>query len=233
MDGVAGSKPLFAPPIKRALRNDVYDALRSAVISGALKRGQRVNEAEIARQMQISRAPIREAIRQLEQEGLLESAPRRGTFVVSLSRDDVDEVYTLRADLEARAVRRAIARLTPERLATLESYVEVMRAAAVARDVAAFLEADIQFHRTLVEAAEWPRLRKIWESLHPQTLTLYTVSTLTNWSPVDHARRHDPLLAAIRTRDPDAAAAAMQEHILGVGAQVMHLSPAESAPVAG
>ena len=112
MDLAVESTALFAPAVKRALHNEVYDALRQAVSSGALGRGQRVNEAEIARQMQISRAPVREAIRQLEHEGLLVSVPRRGTFVVALSRDDVEEAYTLRADLEARAVRRAAPRST-------------------------------------------------------------------------------------------------------------------------
>ena len=65
------AKPLFVPPVHRALRNGVYDALREALIAGSLRPGQRINEAEISRQMQISRAPIREAIRQLEQEGLI------------------------------------------------------------------------------------------------------------------------------------------------------------------
>jgi DNA-binding GntR family transcriptional regulator len=212
---------LFAPPVQRALRNDVYDALRQAVVSGVLSPGQRVNEAEIARQMQISRAPIREAIRQLEQEGLLESVPRRGTFVVVLSREDIEEVYTLRADLETRAVRRAITRLTPDDLATLESLLETMISAATAGDIPQLLEADIEFHRTIVEAADWARLRKLWEGLHPQTLTLYTLTALTDWSPLDHARRHEPLLAAIRGGDPDQAAQATQEHILEVANQVM------------
>jgi DNA-binding GntR family transcriptional regulator len=207
--------------VQRALRNDVYDALRQAVVSGALGPGQRVNEAEIARQMQISRAPIREAIRQLEQEGLLESVPRRGTFVVALSRDDIEEVYTLRADLEARAVRRAITRLSADDLATLDSLLETMVSSAATGDIAQLLEADIEFHRTIVEAADWARLRKLWEGLHPQTLTLYTLTTLTDWSPLDHARRHEPLLAAIRGGDPNQAAQAAQEHILEVANQVM------------
>jgi DNA-binding GntR family transcriptional regulator len=225
--GTSSGKLLFAPPVQRALRNDVYDALRQAVVSGALSPGQRVNEAEIARQMQISRAPIREAIRQLEQEGLLESVPRRGTFVVALSRDDVEEVYTLRADLEARAIRRAMTRWSPDDLSTLDSLAEMMRSSAIAGDIAQLLEADIEFHRTIVEAADWARLRKIWEGLHPQTLTLYTLTALTDWSPLDHAQRHDPLLAAIRSGDPDQAARAIQEHILGVAAQVMRRAPPE------
>jgi DNA-binding GntR family transcriptional regulator len=223
--GSAGSKLRFAPPVRRALRNDVYDALRQAMMAGDLQPGQRVNEAEIARQMQISRAPIREAIRLLEQEGLVESFPGRGTFVVTLSRADVEEVYTLRADVEARAIRRALSRLTPDDVRTIEELVGAMVEAATSGDVAALLEADIAFHRVIVEEAGWPRLRKIWESLHPQTLTLYTLTTLTDWSPLDHARRHEPLLAAIRAGDPEAAATAMAEHILGVSAQVMRRLP--------
>lgn len=212
---------IFTPPVQRALRSEVYDALRQAIISGALKSGERVNEAEIARQMQISRAPIREAIRLLEQEGLLVSAPRRGAFVMALSRDDVEEVYTLRATIEERAIRQALPKLTPNDLAKLESLVATMKTAADAGDIERLLEADIQFHQTIVEAAGWPRLRRIWESLHPQTLTIYTLTTLTDWAPADHARRHIPLLAAIRSGDVDAATAAINVHILAVGQQVM------------
>jgi DNA-binding GntR family transcriptional regulator len=219
------SPVLFAPPVQRALRVDVHAALRQALISGALKPGKRINEAEIARQMQISRAPIREAIRQLEQEGLVVSVPRRGTFVVTLSRDDVEEVYTMRADVEARAIRRALPSLRATHLTTLEGLVAAMEGAAVAGDLAKLLEADLEFHRTIVETAGWSRLRKIWDSLQPQTLTFYTLQTLTDWTPLDHARRHIPLLAAIRGGDPDAAAAAVQDHILGVCVQVMRRLP--------
>jgi len=215
------TETLFSPPTQRALRSEVYDALRQAIVTGALKSGQRVNEAEIARQMRISRAPIREAIRLLEQEGLLVNVPRRGTFVMTLSADDVEEVYTLRADVESRAIRRALSRLTTEHLATLDALLQRMLLAGDGGDVAALLEADIQFHRTIVEAAGWPRLRKIWESLHPQTLTLYTLTTLTDWSPTAHAERHRPVVEALRSGDADRAARAIQDHILGLSEQVM------------
>ena len=215
------SQAIFTPPVQRVLRSDVYDAIRQAIVSGAIKPGERINEAEIARQMQISRAPIREAIRQLEQDGLLVSVPRRGTFVVTLSREDVEEVYTLRADIESLAIRRALPRLDPEKLAMLESLVAEMQAAAEADDLPRLVEADIRFHRTLIKAADWSRLMKIWEGLHPQTLTFYTISTLTDWPPPVHAQRHLPVLEALRTGNPDLAAAAIREHILGLCSQVM------------
>src|SRR5439155_23845626 len=152
-----------------------------------------------------SRAPIREAIRLLEQEGLVVAVPRRGSFVVRLSRSDVEEVYTLRADVESRAVRQALPRVTPAILATLEALLARMKEAARLDGMTGLLEADIQFHRTIVDLAGWPRLKKIWESLHPQTLTLYTLSTLTDWTPSDHADRHGPVLDAVRSGDPERA----------------------------
>ena len=212
---------IFAPPVQHAIRTHAYDALRRAIVSGALQPGQRVNEAEIARQMGISRAPLREAIRQLEQDGLLVSVPRRGTAVAALSAAEVEEVYTLRADLEARAVRRALGRASPADLAELDGLADEMDAAAARGDATAMLEADADFHRRLVALAGWAQLRRVWESLHPQTLTLNTVRVLTDWSLADHARRHRPLLEALRRGDADAAAAAIHEHIVGVGAEVM------------
>ncbi len=219
------AQQVFAPPIQRALRSEVYDAIRRAVVTNVLKPGERVNEAEIARQMQISRAPIREALRQLEQEGLLVSRPRRGTFVVSLSRTDVEEVYTLRADLECRAIRRAMEHLTPALCRTLEALIEEMEAAGRASDVTRLLEADIAFHRAIVDAAGWHRLRRIWEGLHPQTLTTYTLTTLTDWPLSCHADRHRPIVQALLGGDSSAAARAIQDHILEVSEQVRRRLP--------
>lgn len=213
------SELLFAPASPRGLRAEVYDSLRRAIVAGTLRPGQRVVEAEIARQMGISRAPLREAIRQLEQEGLLVSNPRRGTTVVQLTRADVEEVYTLRADLEARAIRRAICRLTADDLAELEALLQAMN------DAASLLDADIAFHRAIVAAAGWSHLQRIWESLHPRTLTLYTLRTVADWSTQRHADRHRVVLDAIRAGDPDAAAEVIREHILGVGDEVMRRLP--------
>jgi len=224
------TESLFTPPTQRALHSHVYDALRRAIITGVLKSGQRVNELEVARQMQISRAPIREAIRQLEQEGLLVNVPRRGTFVMSLTVDDIAEVYTLRADIESRAVQQAMPHLTPEVFETLEGHFARMREAAQNDDIPSLLDADIQFHRTIVETAGWPRLKRIWESFHPQTLTLYTMTTLTDWAPSVHAERHAAVLEALRSGDPDRGVAAIREHILAVGDRVLQRTSSAAVP---
>jgi DNA-binding GntR family transcriptional regulator len=228
------AETVFAPAVQQTLVAHVYDALRRAIVTGALEPGQRVNEAEVARQMHISRGPVREAIRRLEQAGLLVSVPRRGTVVVSLPAEDIEEVYTLRADLEIRAVQRATSRLSEADLAELERLMEVMRTAGADGDLPALLDADIEFHRNIVAASGWSQLQRMWESLHPRTLTLYTIRTLVEWSPNIHAERHTPVLMALRSRDADHAAAAIRQHILGVGSELVRLAelsePASPAP---
>jgi DNA-binding GntR family transcriptional regulator len=221
---LTADETLFAPAVQQTLFAHVYDALRRAIVTGALQPGQRVNEAEVARQMRISRGPVREAIRRLEQAGLLVSIPRRGTVVVSLPADEVEEVYTLRADLETRAVQRATSRLSEADLAELERLLDVMEAASAAGDMPALLDADIEFHRNIVRAAGWSQLQRMWESLHPRTLTLYTIQKLVKWSPRMHAERHKPVLDALRARDGQGAEAAMRQHILDVGSEIVRLA---------
>lgn len=221
---------VFAPAVQETLFSHVYDALRQAIVTGVLQPGQRVNEAAVARQMCISRGPVREAIRRLEQAGLLVSIPRRGTVVVSLSPEDVEEVYTLRADLETRAIGRATSRLSEADLAELQRLLDVMQAASAGGDLPTLLEADIAFHRTIVQAAGWPQLQRMWESLHPRTLTLYTIRTLAEWSADRHAERHQPILEALRARDVEAARAAIRRHIVEVESEISRLGQSNPRP---
>jgi DNA-binding GntR family transcriptional regulator len=219
---------LFAPAVQQALHLQVYEALRRAIVRGALGPGQRVNEAEIARQMQISRAPVREAIRQLERDGLLASVPRRGTTVATLAPADVEEMFTLRADLEARATVRAVSRLDQDDLASLEGLLLRMATAGAAGDMAGLLDADIEFHRIIVEAADWPHLQQIWETLHPRTVSPHVVRALVGWSAREHAARHRAIIDALRHGDADAAAEVVRNHFLAVGAEILRCLPAIS-----
>ena len=134
------------------------------------------------------------------------------------------QVDQLRADLETRAVQRATSRLSEADLAELERLLDVMEAASAAGDLPALLDADIEFHRNIVRAAGWSQLQRMWESLHPRTLTLYTIQKLVKWSPRMHADRHKPVLDALRARDGQGAEAAMRQHILDVGSEIMRLA---------
>ena len=94
----------------------------------------------------------------------------------------------------------------------------------------ALLDADIEFHRLIVKAAGWSQLQRMWESLHPRTLTLYTIRTLVEWSPHMHAARHKPVLEALRARDVSRAESAIREHIVNVGSEIIRLSQRGQTP---
>ncbi len=110
----------LGPVSASTLRDGVADALRQAIISGRWSPSSRLHEVRIAQQMGVSRAPVREALRQLEEEGLVRSEPNRGTFVTELSIRDIEEIQRLREVLECFALRRAADRLMGAGLANLE-----------------------------------------------------------------------------------------------------------------
>ncbi|MEK7278368.1 MAG: GntR family transcriptional regulator, partial [Chloroflexota bacterium] len=112
---------------EKSLRDHVAENIRRAIEAGVLKPRDRLVEAEIAAQMGISRAPVREAIRLLEQEGFVTTTPRKGTFIVELERQDIEEIYSLRSALEGLAVKMAMPHLDATEMDALESLVNDMR----------------------------------------------------------------------------------------------------------
>lgn len=205
---IAGPASPFKP-----LYEEAYNALRDAILDGRLIPGERIVEAEIARQMAISRAPIREAIRKLERDGLVQYLPRRGAVVVKLSRDEVRDVYYLRAHLEAYAIRLSAVRRTPADLAALEELLLRMRESAARDDLPGLIAADVQFHATICQASGSKRLYQLWDSLNPHSWTLLTSLKATGYTPLQIAGRHAPLLEALREGDPDQAEDEVRRHI--------------------
>ncbi len=216
-------KPVIAAPLRtfRPLSEDAYDALRAAILGGRLEPGERIVEADIARQMATSRSPVREAVRKLEHEGLLEYVPRRGTTVVGLSRDDVADAYQLRAHLEAYGARLAASRASAAQLARLLEMIEQMRQSAADDDLEGLVTADVEFHRLVCEAANSRRLSQLWETLNPARWTLVSGLRATDLSLEQIAERHRPILAALQSRRPDQAESIIRRHILELGERVL------------
>jgi DNA-binding GntR family transcriptional regulator len=144
-------KEVIVAPVRtfRPLSEEAYDALRAAILGGRLQPGARIVEADIARQMATSRSPVREAVRKLEHEGLVEYVPRRGTIVVGLSRDDVADADQLRAHLEAFGARLAATRASEDQLTRLLELIERMRECAASHDLEGLVVADVEFHRSV------------------------------------------------------------------------------------
>ena len=205
----------------RPLSEEAYEALRDAILNSRLAPGDRIVEAEIARQMEISRAPIREAIRKLERDGLVEYQPRRGTVVAQLSGDDVRDVYSLRAHLEAYAIRLAAERVTAQDLAALESLLERMNDCAMKDDLRGLIAADVEFHGRICQTSGSKRVFRLWDSLNPHSWTLLTGSWATEYTLAQIAERHRPILDALYAHDPDRAESEIRRHIVELAETVL------------
>jgi DNA-binding GntR family transcriptional regulator len=205
----------------RSLRDRVVVAIRNAIIRGAFRPGEKVPEQDLADELGVSRTPIREAIRILEQQGLVETRPKSGTFIARVDRRDVRDGLLLRTELEQLAVRQAMERMDErewdELCARLQGLVEGMAEAVDRGDPVAATELDIEFHTTLIEAAGNRYLSQAWRlvglpfliwsperEIYPQSREAWT-----EWS----TGRHGELLEALRTRDPEACAAGVRSHI--------------------
>jgi len=216
------AEPLFAQvPQFRPLRNDAYEALREAILLGRLRPGERVVEAEIARQMGISRGPIREAVRQLEQEHLVEYHPRRGVVVARLTREAVQDTYAVRAELDGFAARLSAGRITDEQLEQLDGLIAAMRRQAAEGDSDGLLHTDVEFHRCICTTAGNRVLLRAWSSLGPYAWTLFSGIQVRGYSLGDLAERHVPIADALRSGDPVRAERTAKEHTLEIARNVL------------
>ncbi|MFB4317679.1 GntR family transcriptional regulator [Actinomadura sp. 21ATH] len=199
------------PPVPTAQQHAV-DSLRRLMVSGALRPGQRVNQEDVAARAGLSVAPVREALRVLEQEGQLTYRPRRGYFVTELQYDDLREIYELRKVLEERAARHALPTMDAGTLERIEEAARACAAAAAAGDVAAELAANRTFHFAIVEAPGQPHvlrlIRLLWDSTEVYRAMYYNLPEERTASV--HA--HDRILDALRAGDPDRLVRELDDH---------------------
>lgn len=200
------------------LSDQVYDLLRTALIDGDLQPGERVVESEIARRLGVSQAPVREAVKRLAREGVLEHIPRRGNFVAEVSERDVEHARQVREPLERLAGELAATAITAAELSRLDDLVREMRDAVARGDLGRFRDADITFHATVGEAAGNPFLTRMWGVLEPSLRTLRAIADPLfdgDWQAM--ADEHGRLVALLREGDPKAAGQAFAEHAAGRG----------------
>lgn len=208
------------PMGRRVLREDIKEFLIDAIVRGELKPGERIVETQVAQQLGVSQGPVREALRDLEIFGFVVSSPFRGTQVRQISNEDLVEIYPIRAALEGIAARFAAVHIDDAMLVQLETLLDQMREAAAAGDREAHIDADVAFHRTIIEASGNKLLRQFWESMRLATTTFVT-NAMVRRSLGELADRHAPVLTALQARDPSAAEEAMRRHIEEPGEWVL------------
>jgi DNA-binding GntR family transcriptional regulator len=198
------------------LSEQIKEYIIQAIMSGELKSGERVVESSLARQLGVSQAPVREAIRELVLLGFLETEPYKGTSVRSFTPAGLYEVYTVRAALESLAARLATSRLTSQDIETLRRILTEMLEAGKRGEAERMVKLDNEFHRTIIQLSGNKLLYQLWQTLQFGNWTIVT-TRISSMNLEELAARHGQLLQALEARDPDNAARAMQRHIEELG----------------
>jgi DNA-binding GntR family transcriptional regulator len=197
---------------RTVLREQVKEVLLERILSHQYGPGDRLVETRIAQELGVSQAPVREALRELETLRFVESSPFKGAWVREVSDEELAELYPIRAALEDVAARAAAERLAGD-VGALEREI---RAMAGAKGVREQVEHDVRFHRLIVEAAGNARLLELWASLQVEARTMIT-ALRTGLDAAEVARRHEPIVAALRRRDADAAGREIRSHVEDFG----------------
>jgi len=202
-------------PIERVPTSTlIADQLREAIIVGDFAQGDQVGEAHLAEQLGVSRGPLREAMQRLVQEGLLESVPHRGLFVVTLSQDDIRDIYVARLAVETAAVHEIMQHPDKEAAAArLDRSVQRLAHAADRGTARAISEADAGFHELLVQESGSPRLQRMASTLLVETRMCLKALADIYVAPRDLAHEHAVIVDAIRAGDRNAATDVMRAHM--------------------
>ncbi len=216
------------------LRERILETIRDAIISGALKPGEKVAEPELAERFGISRTPIREAFRQLESEGYLTVIPRKGAVVVSFSQRDVEEFYAIKSILEGYAARKACENLTDREIVKLEAINEKLRTLAEDGDIKHFFKVHNDFHELFIKAADNSKLTDLITSLVGKFQRLRVASLSLPGRMRVSVDEHDKIIGAFRARDAEKAEKLVRKNaeyggkVLMQGVEgVLPLKPAE------
>ena len=213
---------------RRATHELVASVLREAITTGKLRSNQPLPQDEIAAQLDVSHIPVREALRQLESEGLVTYEPNRGATVSALTPGEIREIYEIRAILEAAALRRATPKLPA---ANLERARQILVRAEAAEEGAAWGLLDIHFHQLIYDLEGRPRLQELITGLLRRVDRYW----LSHGLMLKHRDRfdgeHRALLEALQARNPERAASVLESHL--EGACDLLIAELESGGVAG
>lgn len=197
----------------RSLAESIIDDLRRAILDGTMRPGSRLKQEAIAAELGMSRVPVREALRQLENEGLVTIVPHRGARVAKFDIDDLLEIYKMREVLEPLAIRESTPNLTTEQLREIEALDHAIERSD---DFQHWLDADRRFHLATYQGARMPHLLKLIEELQNATQQyrrVYLVLAEEQQRRLLHAE-HSLILDALRRRDAQCAQWRLQAHIL-------------------
>lgn len=228
--GRAGRAPVAARPVDEArvlpmrrqtVASMTLEALRDGILRGIYPEGRPLRQDAVAVELGVSRIPIREALRQLEAEGLVTFTPHRGAVVSTLSLAEIDELFALRSQIEGELLRRAVSRLTSDHLDRAQGVLDAYERALRSGDVAAWGELNWQFHSTMYAPADRPLTLGVAQRLHRHADRYLRMQLALTHGESRANEEHRAILAAARRRDARRAVALLREHILGAGQRLL------------
>lgn len=208
---------------KSILRENAYGAILAAILDGRISPGTSLREEKLAAELNVSRTPIREALRKLAGEGFIVYEPHRGARVLQPTAELAREVFQIREGLEAIAAHEAATRLTSESLAELRAHFNALRPRVKAGDLS---DVGDGIHDAIFAACGNSRLIELMDVLRGQIRWLQTAAVAIPSRPARAFREHLRILAALEKRDPAAAEAAIRAHIRGTLADLRNALPA-------
>ncbi len=207
------STNLAAPVNTNTLSQQVYSHLRAGILDNSYPPGSSLPEEALATKLNVSRVPVREALRRLSAEGLVVIKPRQGATVTELTSKQFLDAYQVREALEVLAVRLAVPKLTPDDLDQLDAFQHAMQTAAEADDAQEFFVVNAEFHGFLVDKADNGDLKAIYESLIDRMRRYQRPSLDLRGGMTQSIDEHAAILAAIRKGSIDEAAHLIAQHI--------------------
>jgi DNA-binding GntR family transcriptional regulator len=205
------------PLVRQTLAGAVVQALRERILDGLYPSGTQLRQEMLAAELGVSRIPIREALRQLEAEGLVTFAPHKGAVVVGFSIAEIEELFELRALLESDLIKRAVPNLTTEQLDRAESILDGFDEALAAGDVATWGDLNWRFHSAIYAAAGRPLTLATVERLHRQAERYMRMQLALTHGESRASSEHREILEACRRGNARSAATILAEHIRTAG----------------
>lgn len=195
------------------ISSNLFSQLQKDILTGKLKPGQKLTEQAICKEYKVSRTPVREALRQLETEGLVENILNRGAFVVGLSQQDFEDMFQLRKIYEVQAVKWAIERISDEEMDALEETFEFMEFYTLRNDVDKMLTINAGFHQIIYEASHNRMLQQLLSSYQTYLKYLSQEDVYAGNYLTAVLEEHRMIFKAFTEKDVEAGAEAMEKHI--------------------
>lgn len=196
-----------------SLTDEIADVVRERILKGEYEIGEKIKENQIASELKVSRTPIREAFKLLENEGLIDYIPNRGCFAKGFTKQDVDDIYAVREALEELAVRWAVARITEPELTALEEQVDLMEFYTKKKDKKRVLELNTSFHEVIYASARSRFLAQVLRS-YKEYIEKTRKSIFYEQSYLEGIlSEHRAIFEAIKDRDEERAVEAISKHL--------------------